>query len=644
MTRELLYYMMARFYEEGANFLDALLPFIEYCLSKNIPKKISTSIIKQIVEHEFPLDFPLGVYEEILGRMVEKDILSPIPLDGCICYEPKRGFLSNNIDTKKIEYNMCINNISSSFIEYAKGFEQTYTLTKAKEIILKFVLKNIEQILLSSDKITFTNSDDFSDEEKIISSFLVDEYEKNTENIKYLSTIIKGLMCYQFIFYKDKNIDNDLSDLKVFFDSSLIIYALGYSGKLRETMAKEIIKQLKDRKAKLFCFEHTVTEIINILSACENVIEQGKAGYGQGKFTVDYFLSFDNSITRINEAIINLRADIPKKIGIEIFPISLYESKDLTPFIDEVDLKNYLIKEMNIESEEERRIENDAKSITLTAYLRNGNISTDLKNAKAIFVTHNRFLAYCSSKYLKENSHVIQTTMPYSQLSTLLLLTNEIKDPNNLPLTIIVENCYAAIAPSDAQWNEYIQKLNEKYERQEISDKDYIKYRSMRVVRNPLLKHSILKSPLTVVSLDEIQRAEERERKKEIKRILEEERKRSEETIVSLESQNTNLEDKLNEAHYIINRIRNEIPKKINLYFLIGNWILTIITSIGSVISYKKNWVISLSIFISALIGAIASFHPKICSDFRNWCIKKALDNFDKKYTTNPISNIPRSI
>ncbi|MBA2133994.1 hypothetical protein [Capillibacterium thermochitinicola] len=623
VTKELLYFMMARFYEEGGNFLDSLLPFVEFCLAKNVPEKLSSSILKEVVETEFPFNFPLAVYEEIINRLVEKDVLSSFTISDVIYYEPKKGFKRNDsIAIKRLEYTNSIQSIAQAYIVYLRQFGRDISLSQAKEEILEFVLKNIEKLLLISKGDKTLLDCEFNDVEKIVSSFIINEYENGTENIKYLLTVLKGAICYQFIYYKEAAKDNNLDELVVFFDSSLIIYALGYNNEIREELANEIISQLRKRNAQLYCFEHTVTEIINILSACEKVIRQRKAGYGQGRFTVEYFLSQDNSITRINEAIVNLREDIQNKLGINIYPKSLYESKDLTPFIDEKGLVEYLKSMMRVAEDDTQRVEFDAKSITLTAYLRNGVNPTNLNEAKAIFVTHNRYLAYCSSKYLNETTQIISTTMPYSQLSTLLLLTDAISCPN-LPLTIVVENCYAAICPTDLQWEQYINDLNAKYEEKQIGDRDYLRYRSMKIIRFPLTQ-KIISGSVTALSLEEILKAEEEQKKKEEEKIRSEEKELAQKKIESLEKTNLALEERLR-------RIRDDIPRVVNIIFIIMRVVFTILTALSTIINTSR-WVIKTGLFLLALLAAFVSYFPNKFFGLKDWIIKKELAKFDRKY------------
>src|SRR5690554_4002667 len=623
VTKQLLYFMMARFYEEGGNFLDSLLPFVEFCLAKNTPEKASSSILKEVVETEFPFKFPLGVYEEIINRLVEKDVLSLCTISDLIYYEPKKGFkLNESIAIKRLEYTNSIQSIAQAYIAYLRQFGRDISLSQAKDEILEFVLKNIEKLLLISKGDKTLLDCEFNDVEKIVSSFIINEYEKGTENVKYLLTVLKGAICYQFIYYKEAAKDTNLDELAVFVDSSLIIYALGYSNEIRGELANEIISQLRKRNAQLYCFEHTVTEIINILSACENVIRQRKAGYGQGRFTVEYFLSLDNSITRINEAIVNLREDIQNKLGINIYPKSLYESKDLTPFIDEKGLVEFLNRMMRVEEDDTQRVEFDAKSITLTAYLRNGVNPTNLSEAKAIFVTHNRYLVYCSSKYLNETTQIISTTMPYSQLSTLLLLTDAICCPN-LPLTFVVENCYAAICPTDLQWKQYIDDLNAKYEEKQIGDRDYLRYRSMKIIHFPLTQR-IISGSVTALSLEEILRAEEEQKKKEEEKIRSEEKELAQKEIKALEKTNLALEESLR-------RIRDDTPRKINMWFIRLRVILTILTAFSAIIVASGRATI-IGLFVLALLAAFVSYFPNRFFGLKDWVTEKMLMKFDRKY------------
>lgn len=625
LKKEMLYYMTAKFYEEGGNFLDALLPFMEYCLSKSLPDKITAYVLKNVVEKEMQFNFPIATYEAILHKMLERDILTRVEnrdTKELVYYEPKKGFKQHNFETKQNEFRICVNAIAEAFSSYCTvAFNNTKLLSSAKNNVLEFVLKFIDDLLRPFSPSIFKEHD-LTEDELAFALFLLHEYEKNTDTINYLNTIIKGAMCHQLIFYNEATPKTDLSNLIVFFDTTLIMYAMGYSGEIRKNLASELIHKLKSLNAKLYCFEHTVAEILRNLSVCENIILNRKSGYGQAKHTVEYFYSLGNSISAINIACTNLRENITAETGIEIFEETIYESDDKTRFIDEKSLAKRIIDDMRYTEDEEERAYTDAKSINQTTYLRKNKTTNDLSNAHSIFVTTNGFLAYISSKFLNEPETIIPTTFQHTKLSTLLTLSNNIEELD-LPLAMIVEKCYAATCPPDNEWRKYIESLNNKLETGEICDRDYLRFRSMRYASQA--KVTFFDTNIGALSIDEVIKFDKDQRDNEKEKVREEERLQAKKLIDKEAIKVKEISKELDRARTIIDNIESERKERIRKIFKYGKIATIIVLAFSSLLSYLSSNIIWGIILTAIAVFSLAiSFFP-LMKKIENSFIKREL-------------------
>ena len=84
----------------------------------------------------------LAVYEEIINRLVEKDVLSSFTISDVIYYEPKKGFKRNeSIAIKRLEYTNSIQSIAQAYIVYLRQFGRDISLSQAKEEIFGVCFK-----------------------------------------------------------------------------------------------------------------------------------------------------------------------------------------------------------------------------------------------------------------------------------------------------------------------------------------------------------------------------------------------------------------------------------------------------------------------------------------------------------------------
>jgi len=612
--------------------MDSLLPFIEYCISEETPEKITANSLKDIVEAKFPFGYPLATYECIVDRFVTNGILAPVNHDGMAYYVPVKGYHKYDIGPKKNEIQRAIDLVAQEYCAFARTFNRECSLASAKSLILDFFIKHLEPLLSPDPSLDLSSLDQMSDEESIVCLFIIEQFENTTESNQHLNTLIKGIICYTYIYYRnDSKPKKDLSNVKVFLDTPLIIYALGYSGKLRKQLADELINQLKSLNAEVLCYEHSLREIWDSLIACEQIIKCNGAGYGAIRFTVEYFLSQPDSLSKIYLAGTNLEQDIEQKARIKIFKNSLYEEVNKEPFIDEEELASKLADEMDIAENDIERAEADAKSINLTNYLRGNKKITELSDAKAIFVTKNRLVVKVSSNYLGERQFEVPTTFHYSTLSALLLLSNEIQKPD-LPLTIIIENCYAAVAPSNTLWKAYIQKLNEKRENGEINDIDYLKYRSLKLSRKPLLKHTIDNLPISSISIEEIRKIDEERILSESVKAREEERLKANSAISKVEGEKERVVTERDKLVNGIQRMKIEKKESIKKKIDIMKWVFVGLIAASGILAIFTPLPLALTLttLIISIICAFATFFPNKFINIEEKFIKHAEEKIER--------------
>ncbi|SMP38281.1 hypothetical protein [Anoxynatronum buryatiense] len=623
MSSELmLYYMLAENVEKNLDFIDSLLPFVEYCLFDKVPDKITTEVLKSCVTSKYDMSLTAANYEDILNRLEAKGLVYKAEAEGIVYYEPVKGYKDQEVLKRGEEFTNALDKICKDVIIFAKeSMGEEISPMGVNDKMLKYLEKNID-VLISEDLAALNGVKDNSKEDVLFSLYFVEQYEKQepfNEAIEQLKTLLKGVVAYKYIHYTN-NKDKKLEGLKVVLDSPLLIYALGYAGDLRRDLVRELCDTLKSLDAKVYCYEHSVSEARNNLIACENIMQYKDPSYGDMRLTVDHFLSKKNSKTEIFEAIKNIKASI-KEIGIEIYPEEFYERADHARFIDEKRLADQINEGFNNTDLNVERGEHDAKAINMTQLLRNNKQPSNLFESEAVFVTKNRKLVYISTSFLNEDDYTIPTTIHYTTLATKLLLMNGIKEPK-LPLSIIMERCYSAVAPKNETWDAYIKQLNEAHKAGEIKEIDYMMYRSEMRSRRYLLKKE-LDDSVSSISIEEVMRYEEAKIAKEKEAVRQEEEKKYNEKLDQERQSKNEVEKHYSKVLNNIEKFKDDERTRIEKKYKKRKWGAVVVIALFTIFQNIFDNTVAKVIF--ALIAAIGSmFIQEILK-------KKELDDIDKR-------------
>ena len=546
LKNQILRSMMAEQYEMGGDYLNSFLPFIEYCLYEKIPEKITATTLKESVELLYPFGLTIANYQEIINRFIKLDKLCYVEDGGY--YTPVKGLMENGIKERAREFSTAISELAHEYLHFSQTFNKNILFKDAKAALLNFIIKNIDMLIAPDSEDRLSLIHDSEEATLLLSLFLLDVYEQASNGLRNLKTLIRAGMCYHFVYYnKSQSESADLSNLLVFFDTALVIYALGYAGEIRKNMVNELIAQLSEHDAKIYCFEHTLVEIRNILTSCEHLIISNSSGTGAIRYSVEYFVAQPNTITEIGEASINLEQNINKLTSIKVFKEKLYERDNKEFFVDEHILAEKLSKEMGNNDESHTRACFDAQSVNLVNYLRYGTKPLSVPESRALFVTQTRTLEHVATNFLNHKNYETPVVWHYCDLSTWLFACTENKQPD-LQLAIILENCYSALAPSDKEWNKYIEDLNKRVEEGKIQEVDYLRLRSMKVVTKAVV-HNAVNCSAMILSLDEVIKLDEERKKKEVEEQIEivkiESKKREEDLKARVDETKKDYEDLL---------------------------------------------------------------------------------------------------
>lgn len=445
------------------DYLENFVLLIAECIRQGDTEVISVSTLQTDLKKRFGLFIPQHGIKAILRR-VQK--LQYIRKENNVYYRNKNEL--RGLDFKKTQQGVVEKHekLIASLIRFtASRFDIKWTDTEAESALLGYIEENqipILTIVYSGG--TLPDQPHPSRGSKyILAAFVRWLLDEHASEFDYLETIIKGNMLANAIFLTESGtVDSRFIDTEIYFDTSFLIFALGYAGKVRQEPCRELLSLLYEAGADLRCFGHTADEILGVLHACSNKVDSGhfEPAYGP---SVEHFLMTGQKGSDII-MLANRLPDNLKGLKVDIVDKPAYEKTKYQFVIDEGMLTQAL--ESDIGYKNPMALQRDVDSIASIPRLRQGRDYYSIEKCKAIFVTQNSHLVRASRRYFKERENMSKTEVAYCitdyMLTNLLWLKKPLKAPD-LPRKRLIADCYAATMPEQQQdqtlWKKYISEM-----------------------------------------------------------------------------------------------------------------------------------------------------------------------------------------
>lgn len=525
--------------QNNKDYYDYFVPFINEVLLNYDEVVVTANNIQVKLHKEFKIELPIKVVDTIIRRFNRKGILYK---ERNVLKIDKERINNSNFIVKKQQILTQHSMLIEALIKYANEHYNE-----------KFEFNNAEQSLynlINQNALTFLKDMELNNEESLVlhrednrnglitANFIGYIYNENLPMYNHLLEIVKGHMLLKAIYMVDgKDLDRlkmKFNKTEIFFDTTFILYALGYSGPELKKPCLELLKLLSDSKAILRCFSHNVDEARGVLEFCKkNINNPNVDRFGTiATFIENKFDEFD-----IDEIIFNLEKAIKSDLNLDIVSHVPYD--DYKNVIKVEELTEHLNKEINYKSK--RALETDVDSISAIVRLRKGNRSIYIEECQALFVTTNYRLANSSRKYFSDTNEpkIITPVIHDSLLMNLVWLKNPQIAPN-LPSSILMADCYAAGQPSKKLWTSYFSILDTLKDSGQISEEKVLMLKYSQGIKALVMDETLGNEELmTVGSVNSI--LEKIEKQIEIEKQLAVDKEREQQ-----ESEKSLLKEKLN--------------------------------------------------------------------------------------------------
>ena len=302
----------------------------------------------------------------------------------------------------------------------------------------------------------------------LVNRFIKHIYENDPEGFNYLETIVKGNMLANALILPDVNSSQrKFNNTDFYFDTRFILQLLGLEGPEQQKPCIELLELLYLEQGNLKVFHHTVEEVKGILKACSRVLFEKNFDKYYGT-TLNYLVKIGYESSDI-ELILTKVDNRLKSFNIISEKKPDYDTKYQ---IDESELEKYLREGINYLHQE--ALVKDVDSMSAIFRMRKDYKANSLEDSVAIFVTKNTILSKTCNQYFSKllSSSIIPVCLTDFVLTNMVWL----KRPSaqfDLPRTVVIANCFAALNPSEQLWKKYCEEIKKLANDKAVTIEDY---------------------------------------------------------------------------------------------------------------------------------------------------------------------------
>jgi hypothetical protein len=458
--------------DRGHDYIENFVPFVVEAARSTSQTVVSLSELQESIRESFGFNIPYGALRTILNRTVRRGYL----LQQDRVYRLNDTVLSSTPhltgarEQVQRQFEALLDKLAAFCLE---RYSTPWSRTEAEAALLAYLQARSAAVLslvipgaVHRPALKSVKRADF-----LVNAFIMHLNEREPEGFAFLEAIVKGSMLADALYFPDLgSIDQRFSRIAVYFDTPILLRALGFAGPGLQVPYRELISLLNALNAPLRCFQHTFDEIYGILDAASRALRDPSRHRTTSFESLEFFLAGNLRPSDVELLIGSLETKL-RGLGVLVMPSPKY-----TPElgVDEPKLATYLREEVHYRSEE--ALSHDLDSLTGIYRLRRGKSVPRIETCGAIFVTSNGSLVRASNRFFWEEDGQASGCIPVSILDHVFTTIVWLKKPliaPDLPKNQIIADCFAALNPPDELWKKYLEEINRLERQGEVSTENY---------------------------------------------------------------------------------------------------------------------------------------------------------------------------
>ena len=449
-------------FDNGHDHIGMFQPFLVDAISGLNKDDFRIEEIKDAMLSRHGLAVPLHTLRTLLKRTCRRGFIRRE--FGRYFREPK--FPASNIAeaTEKIKVEFA--HLATKLRDFlADNHQPIETDEEALALLLKFLERNHVGMVLDTYPDQTVSEDPASrSKTRLAIRFIKEVVPSNHRLTTILQRMLEGFILQNALLLKDISTSSrKFKDLRVFFDTRLVLQALGYQGESSQVATSQMIAMLKRTGARVEVFEDTIKETKTVLQ-----FHQRHLGTSQGRSLLSHTpLSRFLLINRYTPAdVAQMIALLDQSVIQAGFSIRPAPKRIARYTLDEADLAQRLAK--TGVPEDEPRVWHDVNCVAAILTLRGATWPQDFDNAKAIFVTATGLVIKNVVEWFRqqlEEEHLegkaerlLPPVVHHIALSNVAWLKLPASG-QKLKLNELMALCSAALQPSRKTWDQFKRHL-----------------------------------------------------------------------------------------------------------------------------------------------------------------------------------------
>ena len=267
--------------ETSDNPLQVFCNFILYLLLKAPEQSLHADILKDCLQNEFGISMPQQIINNCIRLMEKRGEVARLPHGAGYKIE-KTSFDIDKFEKTRLELHEHEKKLLQSLIEFVgPHYKKTWSIVEAKEYLSTFLDKEgYGAELFLKKKLEL-------DQSHVSPSLYIGRYishlQRQDDSIEsaYLNEIVYGMMVLQGIRQTgdyQQNYEQKFRGTVFYFDTKLVLRALGFSWKAQVDSAREMVRLLREKyDAEIGIFQQTLLEVRNALATAGYAIKHNKS-------------------------------------------------------------------------------------------------------------------------------------------------------------------------------------------------------------------------------------------------------------------------------------------------------------------------------------------------------------------------------
>ena len=442
---------------DGKDYLDYLTGFVIEALQKLEDESIDATRVKEVIQNDFGLTIPEATFTICLKRLTKQGILKLIAggLQYAVVELPK-----TNLAAEREKAASQISEVASGLTIYAQTkYSVEWTDEKSFGALIEFLDRyTIEFLRFTEGKSPLPEVEIESDESSakyVVASYIKDISTRQPTLFNSVKILVKSRILSNALMCPDlKHTNRGFKGVTLFVDTAFLIKAMGLESEIECKNARNLLEAIIDLKGVLCIFPETKEETRTVLRAIAKGLQ---AGRGRGNVTRE-LLKRGRGAADVILAETDLESKL-RSLNISTLAAPSYSESQYKFQIDEEELREEI--EGEVDYFNENALDHDVRVVRHVYALRKGHRASSIEDCRYVFLTTNSGLSRAAFRYARQSSSgwIFSSVVTDFHLSHLVWLKLPVAVSDQTEVEILA-SCYAAMKPSEAVWNRYLEEVD----------------------------------------------------------------------------------------------------------------------------------------------------------------------------------------